>query len=61
MDSPDDFEIGQNEGVEMKDKDANKKIMRRRIEEYKVSNTVLYLSKNYLLGQPSQVAVDLMT
>ncbi|XP_019169176.1 PREDICTED: ubiquitin-like domain-containing CTD phosphatase isoform X2 [Ipomoea nil] len=37
VDCPDDFEIGQDEGVEMKDKDTNKKILRRRIEEYKIT------------------------
>lgn len=41
VDSPeivDDFEIGQEEAVDIKDKEVNKQKLRRRIEQYKVSD-----------------------
>lgn len=40
MESPeivDDFEIGQDEVVDIKDKDMNKQKLNRRIKQYKVS------------------------
>lgn len=39
-DSPevvDDFELGQDEAVDIKDKEVNKQKLRRRIDQYKVS------------------------
>ena len=33
----DDFELGQDEVIEIKDKEVNKQKLRRRIEQYKVS------------------------
>lgn len=41
MESPeivDDFELGQDEVVDIKDKEVNKQKLRRRVEQYKVSN-----------------------
>lgn len=41
VDSPeiiDDFEIGQDESTEIKDKEVNKQKLRRRIDQYKVSH-----------------------
>lgn len=41
MESPeivDDFEIGQDEVMDIKDKEVNKQKLKRRIEQYKVSN-----------------------
>ena len=40
VDSPeiiDDFEIGQDESTDIKDKEVNKQKLRRRIDQYKVS------------------------
>lgn len=40
MESPeiiDDFELGQDEVVDIKDKEVNKQKLKRRIEQYKVS------------------------
>lgn len=34
----DDFELGQDEAVDIKDKDVNKQKLRRRIDQYKVSH-----------------------
>jgi len=34
----DDFELGQDEAVDIKDKEINKQKLRRRIDQYKVSN-----------------------
>lgn len=37
----DDFELGQEEAVDIKDKDVNKQKLRRRIEQYKVTGFLL--------------------
>lgn len=47
VDSPeviDDFELGNEEGVEVqiKDKDVNKQKLRRRIDQYKVSYFIFF-------------------
>lgn len=41
VDSPeiiDDFELGQDESTDIKDKEVNKQKLRRRIDQYKVSH-----------------------
>lgn len=46
VDSPDvvdDFELGQDEVVDIKDNEANRKKLRRRSAQYKVCNLILSL------------------
>lgn len=46
----DDFELGEDEAVEIKDKEANKKKLRRRIDQYKVvSPEIISLRLLYFL------------
>lgn len=42
----DDFELGKEEAVDIKDKEVNKQKLKRRIDQYKVSFDVL-LNVNY--------------
>lgn len=45
VDSPeiiDDFELGQEEAVDIKDKEVNKQKLRRRVSQYKVCCIVVY-------------------
>lgn len=45
VDSPeiiDDFELGQEEAVDIKDKEVNKQKLRRRLSQYKVGCIVVY-------------------
>lgn len=47
MESPeivDDFEIGQDEVMDIKDKEVNKQKLKRRIKQYKVSNLLSNIS-----------------
>lgn len=50
VDSPeiiDDFELGQEEAVDIKDKEVNKQKLRRRASQYKVSCIVVYFKMRW--------------
>lgn len=44
----DDFEIGQEEAVEIPDKEVNRKKLQRRVNQYKVSCLILYFVKIFV-------------
>lgn len=41
----DDFELGQEEAVDIKDKEVNQQKLRRRVNQYKVSCFIFYFVK----------------
>lgn len=43
----DDFELGQEEAVDIKDKEVNKQKLRRRVSQYKVSCLAFYFVKEW--------------
>ena len=53
VDSPeivDDFELGQDEAVDIKDKEVNKQKLRKRIDQFKVSFKNFIVNKLYIVS-----------